>query len=147
MDHHEEKILVLILCLPVCLCLAPAAQADSEGSEYFAVPKQAITSGETYLDLRQCATMVISESITILSSLSVVGASSNTTVVIPRGVTLTINPDYEPDMWDTRLELNGSIVNYGRCVITRTDPTFSVVVECGETGSLNRVSISGGLAP
>ena len=273
----KKKTLALILCLLVCLCLAPAAHADSQGSEYFAALKQAISSGETNLDIRQCGTMVISESITIPSGLSVVGASSGTTVVIPTGVTLTIKgkldcggvtvqpgghltlndggtlsvqetlsysdvsqftvnarlfvrdwawqndlnnlsfgeqgsltvlslvktdqelasaaarvysfagskfrhlvtvtsacsllddmvvddfdlnvgtmtrdgrlhsgltvpdgvtlticPGHELDMWDTRLKLNGSIVNYGRCVITRTDPALGVVVECGENGS------------
>jgi len=92
-------------------------------------------------------------------------------LTVPVGVTLTINPGYELDMWDTRFKLNGRIVNNGRCVITRTDPALGVVAECGENssftgtqpltvlsedadsclsgfdfGNFDRVGISGGIA-
>ena len=90
----RRKILTLILCLLVCLCLAPMAHADSEGSEQFAALRQAIANGETFFELYNCGTVVFSESIKIPAKLRL-EAFGGTMIVIPNGVMLTIEGECE----------------------------------------------------
>lgn len=74
----------LLLCLLLCACLLPAAYADGE----FQSLKAAIANGETYFEMNDCGTVVFSESILLPESLHL--EARNTEIVIPNGVTMTV---------------------------------------------------------
>lgn len=74
----------LLLCLLLCACLLPAANADGE----FQSLKAAIANGETYFEMNDCGTVVFSESILLPESLHL--EAHNTEIVIPNGVTMTV---------------------------------------------------------
>ena len=78
----------LLLCLLLCLCLLPAAYADSAGAETFAALKQAIASGESDFNMRDSGTVVFTESITLPTTM--VLHAKGTEIVIPSGVTLKV---------------------------------------------------------
>lgn len=79
----------LLLCLLLCVCLLPAAYADSTGAETFAALKQAIANGDTYFNMIDCDTVVFTEDITIPSTMHL--EAYGTSVIIPEGVTLTVD--------------------------------------------------------
>ena len=89
MTKKTRLALGLLLCLLLCVCLLPAAYADSAGAETFAALKTAIANGETYFNMIDCGTVVFTEDITLPSNLHL--EAYGTSVIIPEGVTLTVD--------------------------------------------------------
>lgn len=88
MTKTMRVALGLLLCLILCVCLLPAAWADDAGAETFAALKQAIADGKDDFNMRDCGTVIFTESITIPNTMDL--HAKGTEIVIPNNVTLTI---------------------------------------------------------
>lgn len=106
MELRPSKFLAMLLCLLLCLCLLPAAFAqESSAIDFEALANTIATAqGQVYVEgeVRIERDLVIPEGVTL--------KSRNGRVIIPAGVTLTVNGELNT----SEIELYGKIINNGR---------------------------------
>ncbi len=92
----------LLLCLILCVCFQPAAFANEDEVDFTALENEIATAqGGMYVEgtVRIERDLVIPQGVTL--------NCSNGTVIVPEGVTVTVNGVFEP----YAIELNGKIIN------------------------------------